>query len=111
MALGFAANGTLLLTASQQDLFAQVATPKLYACLVHLEDMVASDIIEIRVFVHDQADNAERQYSITTYNNVQTSPSQLFDFVPSQKYRLSAVQTADGAGGKKTISWERVEVS
>lgn len=108
MALAFPANGTLVLTASQQDLFAQVSGQKLYAVMVHLDTMIAGDTVEIRIFVHDQADTIERQFQLSTFNAVQTSPSQYFDFVATQKYRVSIVQTV---GAFRTISWERIEVN
>jgi len=114
MGLNFAANGSLLLTASQQDLFSQVTSNALHACLVHLDAMESAgsgDIIEIRVFDYDQQDGQERLFQLSTFTDLQASPSVLFDFIPTHRFRVSAVQTQDGSGGKKTISWERMEIT
>ncbi len=114
MGLSFVANGSLLLTASQQDLFTEITSDALHACLVHLdamEDAGSGDIIEIRVFVHDQQDDTQRQFQLSTFTDSQSSPSILFDFIPTHKYLVTAVQTQDGTAGKKTISWERMEIT
>ncbi len=99
MVLNFADSGTGTTTTSEADVFSQVTLDALHASVVHLDQMVGGDTWVFRVYTWDTADGIERQFSIHTFTGDQASEVQLFDFLPSKRYRVSVQRTAgtDGA--------------
>ncbi len=101
------ANGTLTTNATEQNLFNIVAGgPKHFATWIFLDAMAASSVYQIRVYVRDEADAAERKYIDTEVSGVQTDPAFFVPFVPSDQYRVSIQRTA---GTDVEISWVRAE--
>lgn len=107
MVLNFADSGTATTTASEASIFSQIILDALHACMIHLEAMTSTETFVVKVYVWDSADAVERQFQISTFTGVQASPSVLFDFQPSKRYRLSIQRTA---GTDKQISYERYTI-
>ncbi len=107
MVLNFADSGTKLSTGSEADLFAQVTLDALHASVVHLDAMAGGDTLVFRVYTWDTADGVERQFSIHTFVGDQASEVQLFDFIPSKRYRVSIERTG---GSDRTVSFERYTI-
>ena len=107
MVLNFADSGTVTTTASEANIFSQVQLDALHALMVHLDAMTGSETFVIKIYVWDTADATERQFQVSTFSGVQASPSVLFDFQPSKRYRATIQRTA---GTDRQISYERYTV-
>ena len=108
MGLTFVADGTILADGTEQELFSQVTSSSLHGCTVSTHEMAASDTLVVRIYAWDANAAAERLFQTSTFNNAQTDVLKLFDFIPTQRFRVTIEQTA--IGSYRNYTWERSEV-
>ena len=104
MALTLAENDELLMDGNEQDLFTQQTVLQQYETHIFFDQLAAGDEILIRVYLHDEKDNAERRYITIPVEGLQDNPAYVVNWLASSTYRVSLQQIS---GTNRTISWER----
>lgn len=104
MALTLADNNELLMDGTEQDLFVKQTTLQQYETHIFFDQLAAGDEIQIRVYIDDKFDNAERRYITVPVEGLQNNPAFVVNWLASSTYRVSLQQIS---GTFRTISWER----
>ncbi len=107
MALTLAESNELLMDGTEQDLFVKQTTLKQYETHIFFDQLAAGDEIQIRVYLDDPFDNAERRYTTIPVEGLQNNPAAVVNWLASSTYRVSLQQIS---GTFRTISWARYEV-
>lgn len=97
-------NNELVMDGNEQDLFVKQEGLKQYETHIFFDKLEAGDEIIIRVYIHDEFNNADRRYLTVPVEGLQTNPVYVVNWLPSSTYRISCKQIT---GTNKTISWER----
>lgn len=109
MVLTLAQTGTVtLVNNNETDLF-NVSTIKHYATWLHVNQMVAADILIVRVYVYDDTTLTQRKYLDVQISGSQTVPAIFIPFVPSSQYRVTIQMTAPFGGPFHAFTFQRYE--
>ena len=109
MALTEGAKGSLLLDGTVQDLIATATGLKYYSGYAFLHNLVSGDSIEFVIYVYDPQSAVQRIYDKFTVTGVQTKPLAFIPNLPTQEFKVTAEQKAEGAGGFKTLTFVRYD--
>lgn len=107
MALITADQNELLMNGAEQDLFVKQIGLKQFETHIFFDELAAGDEIQIRVYLDDPFDNAERRYITVPIEGLQANPAHVVNWLASSTYRISLQQIT---GTLRTISWVRYEV-
>lgn len=100
--------GSLLLTAAFQDLFTEDVDVTMIACRIDMSTLEAGDTIEVKEVTRVEAAGSQDTEHLSTYSGVQTDKRLRFPWIPNADgYVIQIRQTADGAGGKKTLKFQK----
>ena len=99
------ADGTIVTDGTEQDLF-DVTALKHYATTIFTHNMVASDELEIKVYVLDSNASVMRVYRTKSIKDAQSDPAFFIPFLPSAQYKVTIKRLA---GTDRTYTWTRHE--
>ncbi len=108
MVLGEGTKGVLLMTGAVQDIITATGL-KYYSGYVYLDNLVAGDSVDIIIYVNDPQAAALKIYDQWTYSGVQDVPAIFLVNVPTDDFKVTIEQTAQGAGGYKNINYVRYD--
>jgi hypothetical protein len=101
-------NGTQTAVVGTEHTLYNPTTNKFFTAYVDLANMVANDIVELRIYLIAKAAGAYRQYYVQTYTDVQLNPLIYIAPLPSDiGYKLTLKQTA---GTARTFDWRVFEI-
>ena len=99
-------SGTITTTASEQTIW-DITADNHFAGWIHAHNMVASDVVVIKVYVKDQNAGTMRLYVTQTLSNAQTEPAFHIPFVPTKQHKVTIQRTG---GADRAFTWLRAEV-
>lgn len=99
----------LLMDGNIQNLIPIIAALNYYEAYAFLDNMVSGDSITFTIYVYDPQDAVQKIYDIFTRRGVQTKPARFIPNLPTEEFKVTAEQTATGAGGFKTINAVRYD--
>lgn len=110
MALNEGFKQGLLMDGEVQNIIPTVAALNYYSGWAFLHNLVDGDVIEFVIYVYDPESAVQRVYDRFTVRGVQIRPSSFAPpNVPTAEFRVTAEQTASGAGGFKTVNVVRYD--
>ncbi len=98
-------DGSVLTDGTEQTLF-DVSTLKHYAADIFTHNMLAGDIVEIKVYKKDDNAAVMRVYRTRKIKNVQADPAFFIPFLPTSQYKVTIKRIA---GTDRTYTWNRYE--
>lgn len=87
---------------TEQNLFSSQVLIKHYSTKIFFDNLVAGDLIIIRVYDEDVDAGIEKKYRTTPVEGLQVDPEILVNWIPSSSYRVTCQQTT---GTNKTITF------
>lgn len=104
MALTELAKGAITTDGTEQTIRDETVTGlKNYATTINCKNMVAGDIIELRVYIYDpQAATITETYRTFSISNAQTDDIYFIPFMPTARYKVTIKRTA---GTDRAYDW------
>lgn len=109
MALSEGFKQELLMDGAVQNIIPTVATLNYYSGYAFLDNLVDGDVIEFVIYVFDPEAATQKVYDAFTVRGVQTGPATFIPNIPTEEFRVTAEQTASGAGGFKNVNVVRYD--
>lgn len=109
MVLTEGTKGSLLMDGTVQNLIPTVSALKYYSAYAFLDTLVSGDSIDFTIFVFDPQTSTQKIYDFFTVNGELSKVAVFIVNLPSEEFRVTAEQTATGAGGFKTITFVRYD--
>ena len=104
MVLVFDSSGSQSLTnaGGETNLFASQTILQHYSTKIFFDEMVANDVIILRVYDYDEDDAVEKVYRTVTLEGVQDDPEVMINWIPSSSYRVTCELTS---ATSRTVTW------
>lgn len=106
MVLSFDADGSLLTTASEQDLFVAQTSDLTYWCKVNLHNLVSGDAVRIKTYVNDSNATTPRiiYNDRVSFSHINGDPVYYIPPIPTDSFKVTIQRVA---GSDRTITWRR----
>lgn len=101
--------GGLLMDGTVQNIIPSATGLKYFSAWLFIHNLVSGDNIIFKIYVNDPQSSTERVWDEFTVNGAQTKPAVFIPNVPTDSFRVTAEQTATGAGGYKTVNYVRYD--
>ena len=109
MVLTEGTKGALLMDGTVQNIIASATGLKYYSAWLFVNALVSGDSITFTIYANDPQASTEKIYDQFTVSGAQTKTAVFIPNIPTDSFRVTAQQTSDGAGGKKTINYVRYD--
>lgn len=107
MALTEGLKGSLLLDGTIQTLISTPTELKFYSGRAFVHNLVDGDKVEFVIYDYDPQSATQRVYDRFIILGAQPDPVVYFPNLETDEFRVTAEQTAQGAGGFKTLNFVR----
>jgi hypothetical protein len=92
---------------SEQTIF-DITLEAHHASKIFMHNMTNGDTIKVKIYDWDAEGSTYRLHDEIIFENVQSKPSWFFNFLPSERYKVSIQRTA---GTDRSYNWTRIEVT